>query len=86
MSDRLELPPGARMVLLAPDAVARRVAALDDDPERRWILRLPRAVRRSFVEQVIDTGGRRRDQERWLLLADDATRRSYVDEVLDGRG
>jgi hypothetical protein len=86
MADRLDLPPGARMMLLAPDAVARRVAALDDDPERRWILCLPRAVRRSFVEDVIDAGGRRRDQERWLLLADDATRRSYVEQVLDVRG
>ena len=85
MDDRLDLPPGARMMLLAPDAVARRVAALDEDPERRWILRLPRDVRRSFVREVIDTGGRRRDQERWLLLADDATRRSYVAEVLEAR-
>jgi hypothetical protein len=81
--DRLDLPRGARMALLAPDAVARRIAALDDDTERRWMLRLPRAVRCSFVEQVIDAGGGRQAQERWLLLADEATRRSYVAEVLD---
>jgi hypothetical protein len=82
--DRLDLPRGARMALLAPDAVARRIAAMDDDRERRWMLRLPRDVRCSFVAQVVDAGGGRRAQERWLLLADEATRRSYVTEVLDG--
>jgi hypothetical protein len=80
-----ELPPGARAVLLAPGAVTRALAQVDDDPERRWMLRLPRDVRRSYVHDVLDAGGGRREQERWLLLQSDAVRRSYVDEVLAHR-
>ncbi len=80
----LSLPARARMVLLAPDAVARTVAAAERDPERRWLLRCPRAVRRSFVEDVLDAGGGLAEQQRWLLLQDDAVRESYVADVLDG--
>jgi hypothetical protein len=82
-ADTIRLPPGARMVLLGPDAVAHRLAARDTDPARRWLLGQPRAVRRSFVEQVIDAGGSRRAQERWLLLADEPVRRSFVEQVVD---
>lgn len=81
----LRLPPGARQVLLAPGTLARALAAADDDPERRWMLRLPRDVRRSFVAEVIDAGGDRRAQERWLLSQDDATCRSFADDVLAAR-
>ena len=84
-ADVLRLPPGARMILLGPDAVTRRLAARETDPERRWLLEQPRHVRRSFVEQVLDGAGDRRAQERWLLLADDEVRRSFVERVLDGR-
>jgi hypothetical protein len=80
------LPPGARAVLLAPAAVARAIAQVDDDPERRWLLRQPREVRRSFVREVLDAGGGREAQERWLLLQPDAVRHSYVAEVVDRRG
>jgi hypothetical protein len=76
----MQLPPGARAVLSSPDLVARGLAARERDPQRRWILRRPRDVRRDFVEAVIDTGT---SEERWMLLQDDETRRSYVDEVLD---
>ena len=79
----LGLPRGARLALLAPDAVVRRLAAMDSDPERRWLLRQPRAVRASFVAAVLDGPADRRAQERWLLLQDDAVRRSFVEEVLD---
>ena len=79
----LGLPPGARLVLLAPAPVVRRLAAIETDPERRWLLSQPRAVRRSFVTEVLDGAGDRRAQERWLLLQDDAVRRSFVAEVLD---
>lgn len=58
------LPPGARVALLAPSAVTRAVAAADRDPERRWMLRLPRPVRRSFVAEVLDVGAGRLLQER----------------------
>lgn len=81
----LRLPPGARRVLLAPGTLARALAAADDDPERRWMLRLPRDVRRSFVAEVIDRGADRRGQERWLLGQADEICRSYADEVLSTR-
>ncbi|MFN8175809.1 MAG: hypothetical protein U0T02_12155 [Solirubrobacteraceae bacterium] len=80
--ERSSLPPGARSVLLAPATVTRTIAAADGDPERRWMLRLPRAVRRDFVEQVVDSGGGPEAQERWMLLQDDEVRHSYVEKVL----
>jgi hypothetical protein len=76
------LPPGARAALLAPSAVTRAVAAADRDPERRWMLRLPRPVRRSFVAEVIDIGAGPLLQERWMLLQADVVRESYIEQVL----
>jgi len=76
------LPPGARAALLAPSAVTRALAAADSDPERQWMLRLPRDVRRSFVADVVDKGADPRLQERWMLLQDDDVRESYVQQVL----
>jgi hypothetical protein len=78
----VDLPPGARTVLTGPDLVARAIASREKDPQRKWLLRRPRAVRRDFLTTVIDGGG---DEERWMLLQDDETRRSYVAEVLDAR-
>jgi hypothetical protein len=83
--DALVLPRGARLALLAPDAVVHRLAGREADPERRWLLAQPREVRASFVREVLDGPGDRRAQERWLLLQDDAVRRSFVAEVLDRR-
>jgi hypothetical protein len=80
VSDPIVLPPGARAVLTGPDFIARSLAARERDPQRRWILRRPREVRRDFLEAVIDGDG---GEERWMLLQDDATRHSYVAEVLD---
>jgi len=77
------LPPGARAVLRAPDALTRTIAAAETDPERRWLLRRARAVRRSFVEQVIDRGAGAAVQRRWMLEQDDDVRASYVAEVLE---
>jgi hypothetical protein len=76
------LPPGARVALLAPSAVTRVVAATDRNPERRWMLRLPRPVRRSFVAEVLDSGAGQLLQERWMLLQTDEVRESYVEQVL----
>jgi hypothetical protein len=73
------------MALLAPDALTRTLAAVEVDPERRWLLSQPRAVRRTFVAEVIDRPDDPRADERWLLLQDDAVRRSYVEQVLDRR-
>ena len=76
----MDLPPHARAVLTGPDFVARALASRERDPERAWLLRRPRAVRRSFLETVVDGEG---DEQRWMLLQDDDTRHSYVAEVLD---
>jgi hypothetical protein len=76
----IELPPGARAVLLGPDLVARAIAGREKDAQRRWLLRRPRDVRRSFLEDVAEGG---EDERRWMLLQDQRTRDSYVAEVLE---
>jgi hypothetical protein len=80
VSDSIVLPPGGRAVLTGPDFIARQVAGRQKDAQTRWLLRRPRDVRRSFLEEVIDAGA---SAERWMLLQDEETRRSYVAEVLD---
>jgi hypothetical protein len=80
VAGQIELPPHARAVLTGPDVVARQIARAERDPERRWLLKRPKAVRKAFLEDVIDG---KIDEERWMLLQDDATRTSYVDEVLE---
>jgi hypothetical protein len=67
-------------VLTGPDFVARNLAWTERDPQRRWMLQRPRAIRRAFVEAVVDGAGH---EERWMLLQDDDTRRSYVVDVLE---
>ena len=80
MTEPLHLPPGARTVLTGPDFLARALAARERDPQRRWILRRSRGLRRDFVEHVIDESA---SEERWMLLQDEETRRSYVSDVLE---
>ena len=75
----MDLPPHARAVLTGPDFVARNLAWSERDPQRKWMLRRPRAIRRSYVSVVVDGGG---DEEGWMLLQDDETRDSYVGDVL----
>jgi hypothetical protein len=71
-----------RAVLTAPDVIARAAARRVEAPQQRWLLRQPRAVRCSFLEDVIDRPGDPNAAERWMLLAPEAVRRSYVTEVL----
>jgi hypothetical protein len=75
----MDLPRHARAVLTGPDFVARNLAWSERDPQRKWMLQRPRAVRRSYVSVVVDGAG---DEERWMLEQDDDTRRSYVADVL----
>ena len=70
-------------MLLGPDAVARAAARRVSSSEQRWMLGQPRAVRRSFVEQVVDRPEDPHAQERWMLLQPDSVRESYVRDVLD---
>lgn len=85
--DLLDLGAAERAVLTGPAWLARAAAAAVADAERRWLLRRPRAVRRSFADEVLAAGGGTRTaMERWLLLAGDEVRASYVREVLEARG
>lgn len=73
-----------RAVLTGPDMLARAAAKTVEAPEQRWLLCQPKAVRCSFVEDVIDRPDDPNAAERWMLLQKEAVRRSYVREVLDG--
>jgi hypothetical protein len=72
-----------RAVLTAPDLVARAASYATEVAEQRWLLRQPRAIRCSFVEEVIDHRDDPRAAERWMLLQQEAVRTSFVREVLD---
>ena len=54
-------------------------------PEEAWMLRQPRAVRRSYAVQVLDGSG---DvdllAEIWMLRQPEHVRESYIREVLKG--
>lgn len=70
-----------RSVLLAPDSVARAAARFALHQEQRWMLRQPRAVRRSYVLAVLGSD-EPRASEIWMLRQCDHVRESYVREVL----
>ena len=72
-----------RAVLTAPDLVARAASHATDVAEQRWLLRQPRPVRCSFVEDVVERRHDASAAERWMLLQSDAVRRSFVRDVLD---
>jgi hypothetical protein len=72
-----------RAVLTSPDVVARAAAHGVSDPAQRWLLRQPRAVRSSFVEEVVDRRHEPHVAERWMLLQPASVREAYVREVLD---
>jgi len=72
-----------RWILLAPDAVAKAAALVPGTRQARWMLAQPRAVRRSYVEEVLDRRDDPNAQERWMLLQPRRVRASYVKEVLD---
>jgi hypothetical protein len=76
------MAPLERQILTAPDFVARAAAAALDDPRQRWMLRQPRAVRRSYAEEVLGAPDEDERAEAWMLLQDEEVRRSYVAEVL----
>ena len=76
-----------RRVLLAPGFVCRAAAAAADEPEQAWMLRQPRAVRESFVYEVLDPFGHNAVQMQvWMLRQPREVRESYVRGVLQGSG
>jgi len=72
-----------RTILLAPSAVAKAAALAAGTREERWMLMQPRAVRRSYVEEVVDRPHDPRARERWMLRQPESVRLSYVADVLD---
>ena len=71
-----------RQILVAPDAVARAAAPLAPDAEARWMLRQPRAIRRSFAEEVFGREDEELRQQAWMLRQPRAVRESFVEHVL----
>lgn len=71
-----------RQILVAPDAVARAAAALAPDAEARWMLRQPRALRKSFAEEVFGREDEERLQQAWMLRQPREVRESFVEHVL----
>jgi hypothetical protein len=73
-----------RSALLAPDFVASAAASATGDPAARWLLKRPKAVRASFVRDVLDAeGDRTMRATAWLLRQPDEVRESYVREVVE---
>ena len=70
-----------RELMLAPDLVARAASAAAKGRAEQWMLCQPRAVRRSYVLQVLDAGGGERLQRIWMLRQSTAVRESYLREV-----
>lgn len=75
-----------RTILMGPDWIARAAARSVPDPKQRWMLRQPRAVRRSYARECLGRRDEDRLAEAWMLLQPDAVRHSYVDEVLRRSG
>jgi hypothetical protein len=73
-----------RRILLGPAPLRRAAAARALRADEAWMLRQPRAVRRSFAEQVL---ARRGDPdvlaEIWMLRQPEQVRESYIREVLE---
>jgi hypothetical protein len=75
-----------RELMLAPDLVARAAAPAAKRLAERWMLTQPRAVRRSYVFDVLDPGGGEREQRIWMLRQADAVRQSYLRQVATPEG
>ena len=76
------MPPAERQVLMAPDAVARAVAAVAPDRKAAWMLRQPRTLRASFAEEVLGAPDRELAEQVWMLRRPLETRLSYLEDVV----
>jgi hypothetical protein len=72
-----------KQVLLGPAPLRRAVAARALRAEQAWMLRQPRAVRRSYAAEVLSAGGDLAVlAEIWMLRQPRHVRESYIREVL----
>ena len=76
------MPPAERQVLMAPDAVARAVAAVAPDRNAAWMLRQPRALRQSFADEVVGAPDRELAEQVWMLRQPLDVRLSYLENVV----
>lgn len=77
-----------REVLLGPGLLVRGAALMTSGRSVRWMLSQPRAVRRSYVEQVLDRPSgimEEAAQQAWMLRQPDAVREAYIAQVLERR-
>ena len=74
--------PTELRVLTAPDPVARAAARFAPEREQRWMLCQPRAVRRSFAEEVFGRPDAGLRQQVWMLRQPREVRESYIENVL----
>ena len=72
-----------RQVLLGPALVRKAAAARAGDPVEAWMLRQEKAVRASYVREVLERGGDDRLAEIWMLGQPAKVRKSYIREVLE---
>jgi hypothetical protein len=72
-----------RRLLLASRFVSGAASRAASAREEKWMLKQPRAVRESFVREVVDKGEDPLLQEIWMLRQSDAVRESYIREVLE---
>jgi hypothetical protein len=78
-----ELSRAQRAVLSAPAALTRPLAAVTRDPEQRWMLSQPRAVRISYLHDIIDGPPIPRLEEFWMIRQPPEVRLSYIRKVLN---
>ena len=73
-------------MLLGPDVLSRAAASRTNLPEEQWMLRQGKAVRASYVREVLDKGGdvELRSQI-WMLGQSEQVRESYARDVLEPR-
>ena len=72
-------------MLLGPAPLRRAAAARADSAEEAWMLRQPRAVRRSYCTEVLGARGELDVlTEIWMLRQPKNVRESYIRDVLEG--
>ena len=72
-------PPWLQKRVLLGPAPLRRAVRRNLGAKERWMLGQPRAVRRSYVTDVLEGGV---NEEAWMLRQPEEVRESYVREVL----
>ena len=76
------MPSAEKQILTAPDVVARAAAAVAPDRRQQWMLRQPRATRRSYADEVLGREDEEHHAQAWMLEQPREVRESYLHDVL----